>query len=275
LRVISAHRLVFIHIPKCAGRSICDLLPLEHDRFETMLQADLQGMGAQPIAGMDPACMTCGQLGRIHTKHLPLAVMRAHFPTLWQSVEQSQSFAMVRDPRDRFISAVIQRLREMKRKSVAEIDDATIAREAELACEWLARHDEVHTLDYIHFSRQAGFLFVDGRQVVKHCFAIENFDDAKAWLRQEFGFAADAARPRNRSVKAVGWLRPVAPALGRAYKAALPARWRAILSPYWARSGLLKPTAAGYGAFRLSPAVESFIEHYYRRDRELHRSIRR
>jgi hypothetical protein len=226
-----------------------------------MLQDDLRGTSARSIEHMDPACMIHAELGRIHTKHLPLAVLRAHFPTLWHSFEQSRSFAMLRDPRDRFISAVFQRLREMKGKGAADLDDAIITQEAESACEWLEQHEEVHELDYIHFSRQADFLLLDGKQIVERCFAIENFDDAAAWLRREFGFAAETRRPKNRSVKAVTWLRPVAPALGRVYKAALPLRWRQGLSPYWRRSGLLK--------------VEAFIDRYYRRDRELHQAFRR
>jgi hypothetical protein len=142
LRVISAHQLVFVHVPKCAGKSICDLLPLDEDRFEVMLRQDLEGADAKPIADMDPACMTHGALGRIHTKHLPLAVLRAHFPTLWHSLEQSRSFAMLRDPRDRFISAVFQRLREMKGRGATELDDAAVVQEAESTCEWLDQRDQ-------------------------------------------------------------------------------------------------------------------------------------
>src|ERR1700756_1678559 len=89
------HEVVFVHVPKCGGTSI-RLQLAEMDSYK----------GAFQYKGEHP------DLGKIHYAHIPLQFLSAAFPDAFDKVSRYKSFALLRDPFDRFASATFQRLEE-------------------------------------------------------------------------------------------------------------------------------------------------------------------
>ncbi len=82
-------------------------------------------------------------------------------------------FAVVRDPRARFLSAIFQRLREFKKAAQSEITADRVETEAAEVIAMLERTPERLDLEYVHFNRQVDYLDHDGERLVDEIFAIE------------------------------------------------------------------------------------------------------
>ena len=98
------HQFILVHIPKCAGVSIKKPLRCIDD-----------SAGAFSRIADHPA------LGRIHWAHIPITDLKTHFPEIYDKLCSYCSVAIVRDPIDRFVSAVFQRMREFQGAEQSEI----------------------------------------------------------------------------------------------------------------------------------------------------------
>lgn len=246
------HRLVFVHIPKCAGVSV-----------KAPLRAIDSTDGAFSRIGDHPA------LGRIHYAHLVLRDMAAHFPAEWEKLKDYNSFAVVRDPADRFVSAMFQRLREFKGLAQSAITPALIEEEASEVIRTLERTPERLDLQYVHFNRQTDYLFYDGEQMVQHIFPIEHMPAIIAFIAQSTGITV-AEEKKNRSTEfRFATIKPLIRLIRAPY---------AALVPYAVRNRLRsKMTQAGLYADAKKPAmlrpggrVEGFVRAYYAEDTKTH-----
>ena len=117
--VSDRHKFAFIHIPKCAGTTVRnritpydDLGGAHHERVED-----------HPV------------LGPTDFVHLPLYTLRDHFPEEFDKVRRYWSFAVLRNPKSRFFSAVAQRVRMYRGNGVQlrQLSEEQIVEEIEAA----------------------------------------------------------------------------------------------------------------------------------------------
>jgi hypothetical protein len=82
------NRFAFVHIPKCGGTSVRKVL----DTFNEWSYLGNPWIGETK------------KLGTVHFSHLPLQALRILFPEDLELVLKYESFALVRDPYERFFS---------------------------------------------------------------------------------------------------------------------------------------------------------------------------
>ncbi len=149
------HRFAFVHVPKCGGSSV----RVQLKRFDK-------------YGGRFSRKTFHPELGFIDLSHLPLETLRDHFPEAFEEVRSYRSFAFVREPEARFFSAVRQRIGEFRRIPEPDITPGMALKEAEAVIDHVA--GAPHSLDaqYIHFRRQADYVFCGSEQVVRHVLAV-------------------------------------------------------------------------------------------------------
>jgi len=147
--ISNEHKFVFVHIPKCAGSSV-------RKQLESIdgIDSSFAGIVDHPV------------LGQIDLTHLPLSVLRDHFFDTFKKIQHYQSFAVLRDPYERFPSSMFQRLRMYGTKPVEVMNrrefSAAVDRTIEILCG--KRANELLPYDLIHFQKQRTFVYVDNTQ---------------------------------------------------------------------------------------------------------------
>ena len=259
----------FIHVPKCGGTTVSQSLR-PHLAFPVEEMAADLGLPASQMPPHDYN-LRHPELGRIKVNHIPAAILAEHFPRTWAAVEASSSFAVLRDPRDRFVSAVLQRLREYRGLGASAVSDRRVEDEAARVCEWLDGRGPFCDAEYVHFSRQADYVERQGRRVHERVFPIERLDALYDWLHERHGLPRLRPEPKRVGRRPRGWMRHVHPVASFAGRRLLGRRARAALYPLWLRSGAFENTSSGYGRIAFDAGVEAFVARHYARDGELHR----
>ena len=166
--------LAFIHVPKNGGKSIrrgldanfaLNLAPTASD-----LDMSVEALRRDYASGDG---VTHPVLGPVKLEHLPLKFWQEHFALTFAAFIKCQSFILVRDPRDRFLSAVMQRLGEFKGLTALRADDPEVTREALRVCDWLEGREAFCEMEYIHFTRQNDYADLGGKRQVSAVFPIE------------------------------------------------------------------------------------------------------
>lgn len=144
-----AHRFVFIHIPKCGGSSIRYLFEEHNEWPHTGINAKLE----TPTHGI------------VDHHHIPLFTLRELFPDSFEQVCEFESFAIIRNPFDRFFSSVQQKMRSDLHRSnqvPRPFTETEIVREIQEVVAYLSAlpADSPHQLphNYIHFQRQVDYI---------------------------------------------------------------------------------------------------------------------
>jgi hypothetical protein len=251
--IADPHRFAFVHIPKCAGVSV-----------KRPLRAIDSTDGYFSRIGDHP------DLGRIHFAHITLDDLAAHFPDTYDKVAAYRSFAVVRDPHARFLSAIFQRLREFKHLNQSDLTDRRVEEEAGEVIAYLEKAQGRLDLEHVHFNRQIDYLFREDQQVVRDIFAIERMPAVVTYIAEHTEIAIEEAEKRNQSTEIrSSLLKPVIRAARKPYGMLVPYAVRNWLRARMERAGL-------YGRVRreafIRPGgrVEGFIRSYYARDIELH-----
>ncbi len=246
------HRLAFIHIPKCAGVSV-----------KQPLRAFDSTGGYYSRIGEHP------ELGRIHFAHIPLGDLALHFPEDFRKVRDYRSFAVVRDPRARFLSAIFQRLREFKQLAQSQITAGRVAEEADEVMARIEAAPERLGLELVHFNRQADFVNHAGTRIVGDLFAIEHIGDLVDFVSEQTGVRIEkASKNRSTELRSSG-LRAFARAVRPHYAALVPYKARARIRARFEKAGLYR---AANAAALLPPdgRAEGFVRAYYAADFALH-----
>lgn len=152
------HRFIFVHIPKCAGTTVRFALKEYDDRAGVYFG---KGAAEHPV------------LGCIDHHHLPLAVIRDHFPEDFALFRTYESFALIRDPFERFASSLHERMVQTQGRRLSDLSADEIARETDTVISLLSKtspHDPITDPGLIHFARQTDFVSLDGQQIVKHLY---------------------------------------------------------------------------------------------------------
>lgn len=267
MKYLDRERLFFVHIPKCAGTHVRRSLGTESRFPLSELAADI-GVATSELNG---ARHDHPVLGPIAPTHVSLPFLSTHFPRVWVLFTGASSFALVREPRARFISALTQRLMEFKKTGAVRLESEIVQREAAEVCAWLDERGTFCDLEYVHFTPQVDYTHLNGEQRVGQIFPLERTDAMVAWLARDHGLEIEMTQSHTR-LQPRKWFAGVQPAVRVLARNALPEPVREALYPLWRRSGLFAPAASQYDEVAFAPDVETFIARYYAKDAALHRN---
>lgn len=175
--VNDTHRFSFIHIPKCAGTSVRVRL----GEFDTSGGAFSVSKGFHP------------EIGQIDMAHIPLPVLKRFFPEHYEKVRTYESFAIVRDPFQRFSSSLYQRLRMFSAENVRALSVRDLEAASEDAISVLEENTNSDLMPYgfIHFQPQHTYLRCDGVQIVRNVFDISDLAEFFAAAGAQLGVAIE------------------------------------------------------------------------------------
>ena len=281
MKYLPERGLYFVHIPKCAGISVHRALDLEEASYSALAQ-DL-GIDVPEAARWalserfptEPGKWPKGgfphqKLGPIKPTHLPLSYMESDFPMTWQALRSApHSFALIRAPRGRFFSALMQRMKEFGDAGAIRADDPKLIDEARHVCDWLSARDRFCDVEYAHFTTQYDYVYLNGEQVLTQVFPVDRTDLLSQWIQEKTELSVEIPRVHaRRQPKRWGRvLQPVARTVGRTL---MPYKVKKALHPLWMKSGVFTNAAATYDSVSLGDDVETFLKTYYARDFDLY-----
>jgi hypothetical protein len=248
------NRVAFIHIPKCAGTSIIEQLKSsENWQFNQGLEQH-------------------SDLGLISPSHVPLKFLESHFPGIFRKVCEYNSFALVRDPYERFASAVFEKIETFDKISRIRVTTDHALSEAHKVMSWLVDRENFCEAEYIHFSKQFHYVNLGDRRIVREIYPIEaigQFCDklnyiAGTNINPDIKLNINYAPPKGSLYSQLYRLRPL-------YKNFTTARFRQTIVKHF----LLKKNSSRhpmYERFRDDPLLNAFVENYYKDDLILHAS---
>ncbi|MGD8914417.1 MAG: sulfotransferase family 2 domain-containing protein [Candidatus Thiodiazotropha sp.] len=162
------HRFVFIHIPKCAGTTVRERLR----PYDESLGAFSSRLDRNP------------ELGLIDYVHIPLFILRQHFPTIYEKIRDYDSYTVIRNPISRFPSSFSQHLKMYGKTQIRLMSQRDVRKELNIIMKDLQRHsrdNDYLPYKYIHFQRQSDYIYDQGSAVVKNIFDIS---DVSALIQQ-------------------------------------------------------------------------------------------
>ncbi len=245
------HRFFFVHIPKCAGSTV----------RSQIAHVDSYG-GRFSQIGDHPTW------GRLDYPHLPLHVLADACPGEFAKLRCYDSVALLRDPYERFLSSIMQRLRFWKNASVRDFTQKTVTDEAVRVISHLEATPGYVGLTYTHFIRQSDYISLDGERIVGTLFTIGQLRQFSDFLRQRVGFGLDLRTRENVSaVPSYPWLRQAAIALRPAYQALLSPAMKNRMRNRMQRYGLYRDASQMFLEDLLgNDFITGFIADYYRDD---------
>ncbi len=251
------YRFVFVHIPKCAGTSVREAVLSFHDADSRFLKT----------------IETHPELGQIDYRHLPLRLLRELDREAFEKLKIYKGYAVLRDPFQRFRSALAQRAKMYLGAELARLDEADIHTEITRVIDYLQSEPEVITSDFIHFARQSDFVQIDGKRLVQNLYPVEHLDRFVASLGQhigtdalEIGHANETKILRHPQLKHVLYS-------GSAFaRRVLPSSLHESLR-LSARRVLMKPGDTDELSMFDMPYVREFIKTYYSSDIALHQEV--
>ena len=165
------HGFVFVHIPKCAGTTVRKFLKKFNCRKDT-----LYGFDNHP------------DLGRLDMGHIPLFTLREHFFSDFEALQIYWSFAVVRNPFDRFVSSLSERFKTHKGKSIKQCSEKEIRSAIRETIEYLTENENcLLSHEFIHFQKQVDYIKLDGEQIIESLYTIEQIDELVADFQSKIG----------------------------------------------------------------------------------------
>ncbi|MEL6569451.1 MAG: hypothetical protein AAFQ22_13620 [Pseudomonadota bacterium] len=281
MKYIPEQSVFFLHIPKNAGKSVhaaLDQYTASYAAYAADLgisEIDAESMAlSKPRPDQAPGTFSAGldlaNLGRVHPSHLPLFVLQQACPQTWATLNNAAfSFAMTRDPRERFLSALMQRMKEFGDAGAIRADDVAVKNEAEKVCAWLGERERFADLEYVHFIRQSDFVEHEGKRVITDLFPVDRTDVLYKHLHDRTGLIAEVPRSHARR-QPKQWARAAQPIARFAARRLLTPRLKQMIYPIWTGSALFTDASKTYDAVDLGAATEAFLKEYYARDAALH-----
>ncbi len=251
------YRFIFIHVPKCAGTSVRAAVLPYHDADDRFLKT----VEKHP------------ELGELDFRHLPLPLLRELDPEAFHKLKRYDSYALLRDPFQRFRSAMAQRAKMYLGKEFAQMDEQELRTEIERVMDYLRSEPAVIAPAFIHFARQSDFVQLGDERLVRHLYPVERVDLFVQALGRHIGTDALRIEHANRTTvfryPQLKHMVQNGSALARHF---LPQPVHETLRRS-ARRVLMKPGAeADLPALR-EDRVQEFIAHYYAADIALHQEI--
>lgn len=164
LMIVShTNRFIFLHNPKCAGTSFRESIAGYHDDAETFWKWHRHDYFSN----------------QVDYGHLRLWELHAIFPHIFSLIPEYNSLVLVRNPYERFISALAEHLTTLHHNLDIYSTPAELqARYAERFIEEELRMERVlGNVTFIHFSLQIWFIRLGEQQMVRHVLPVPR-DDA-------------------------------------------------------------------------------------------------
>ena len=245
-------QFAFIHIPKCAGSSVRRALrPLDTSSEAFFRIAD------HPV------------MGPVHLAHLTLANLAEFYPETFEKLARYRSMAIVRDPLDRFTSAVFQRLREFRHVPQSAITRELFQTDAEVVISNLQSAPARIDLQYVHFNRQCDFIEFDGNILIGNLFALERMPEAADFIRQHTGIEIDEYRRNPTTELRFAAVRPMQRLFRDRYAKLVSAERRAHIREAMTRAGFYSEVPKNKFVEPGGP-IDRFVHDYYARDFAIH-----
>lgn len=153
------HEFAFVHIPKCAGTTVRERLA----RYD-----ETGGRFASGRVDMHP------DLGMLDYVHISLPTLRDYFPNEFDKLKRYQTFALVRDPLERFQSSLAQRLRAHKNLTIMPTYDREIQIYVDDIISNISNKTVITDPKFIHFERQSNFLKLNDEIFIKTIVPVEH-----------------------------------------------------------------------------------------------------
>lgn len=251
------HGFVFVHIPKCAGTSVrTQIVKCDPDHIA------MAEVGTHPV------------LGSIDFGHVPLRMLRQHFPREYAFLERFTSYAVVRDPLERFGSSLRQMLwrydqRPMTLIPPAELRDLTLKTLGELAGEL-----DHPSSRFIFFARQRDFIWDEDRRIVDHLVPMSLVPDFIAHLGRITDTDLETGTRSNQNVelrfKRIGGL---AYRVNDLLRRSLPLDVHARIKDGALRLLSARKSAAEASGILEMEEVRAFVDTHYAEDARIHREV--
>ncbi|MCA0044713.1 sulfotransferase family 2 domain-containing protein [Celeribacter litoreus] len=137
-------------------------------------------------------------LGPIFMGHVPLDAMRTYFAEDFDRIKGYETFAMVRDPMDRFRSAYAQRSKQFTDERMRDQDTARRQAGIEEVLCYLETRPTVFKEDFCHFQPQADYVELDGQRFIKHLYRLEEIEAAMQDISAQIGVTLEPVQ-KNKS----------------------------------------------------------------------------
>ncbi|HEX3755505.1 MAG TPA: sulfotransferase family 2 domain-containing protein [Rhizomicrobium sp.] len=255
--VSDTHKMVFVHVPKCAGTTV-----IRHLSAYDCFPRDFKAHFCHP------------KLGLVNFYHLPLDILRAHFPVQFVKLRTYESYAIVREPRRRFSSALFHYLLEFRNHGQMTRDALPwLRQEAEAVCEVLNMPGGPERYEYTFFQKQVRFIRLDGERLVENLFSFENLPHFATALKERHGITLDLGEYHNRRyLKHHGMLDAAIRAARPVYGRVLPTTWRYGLGALFHDLMRDSPEPVHRQLFA-DGALCRFVDAHYSEDREIYQSL--
>jgi hypothetical protein len=254
------NRFVFVHIPKCAGTSVrahLQNLNVSGDRYEEI--------------SMHP------ELGKIAEAHLPLSILRQYFPQEFAAVCDYQSFAILRDPMDRFPSSMSQHLDNFGSRSSAEVSKSELFQHVDAAIMGIeSQKDGILPLELTHFQKQSGFVSEGGRRIVDNLYKIESMESFWRDLNEVLGLETETTPHAPILNEALVYRNPLIQNFALSIAPVLAKYLRPIISrnfALWAKEKMLVPRDDRWSELFNSSDIRNFVSSYYEEDMALYHAL--
>jgi len=250
------YRFVFAHVPKCAGSYVRNTLAPYDDtdgRFSGREQR-------QPF------------LGIWHYAHIPLCILQQYFPSEFERLQIYRSFALFRDPFDRFPSSIAQRVKQYRGMPLHTLSQADIQSEVDVVISCLSQQDEITDPSYIHFVRQSDYLELKGERVIQNLYSVRNVSIMLRDIGELVGETLEGLQQnpainqtdvyRHEGLRRI--IEAVRPILNDTILELLPESAKKHI-----RRFLYVPREQKTNDIFRSDSIKSFVREYYRRDFEV------
>lgn len=251
------HNFVFIHIPKCAGTSM---------RIQIMkCDPDYIALGRPKVHP---------ELGKIDYGHIPLSTLQEFFPDHYAYLDKFDSFAIVRDPLERFGSALRQVMWQYEKRPM------TLIPASEMRDRTLRMLDEIHSeIDnpsyrFIFFARQSSFIYLESRKVVKKLVPVSLVPNLINYLGRRTNTKLEAEARANQNVelrfKGIG---KSAYGINTFLRERLPTGIHSRIKTSVLKVIASKRSAAEANGILDMPEVQDFVATHYKWDDEIYESV--
>lgn len=215
--------------------------------------------------------------------HIPLFTLRDLYPYQFEQVCAFESFAIVRNPFDRFFSSVQQKMRvDMSRKgsNTRSFTASDIHNEIEAVVAYLSGlPDSPHQLpyNYIHFQRQTDYIFYNDVRIVKYVYCLGQLDQFYDAIEEKIGIPRNFMTKQNHENSAnrsllfrndvAQWIQIATKQVRKVLAPITPIQIRRL---YTLSTKVMSSNSL---TLHMNPAVRHFIESYYKKDINLFESI--
>jgi len=229
----------------------------------------------------NPWIANASTYGMLDYAHLPLVVLKDLFPEDFEQLQVIESFALIRNPVDRFYSSIHEKIkhdwvRSGRHIPRGELLPSTVNNEITQVINYLSTMPETYHLlpqTHIHFQRQVDYIYLEHTKIIKNVFCLSETADFFSSIVEKTGLPIDShslkdGLPKLNSAKTyrndfIAKVNHFTKPTRQLLKYVLPVR----LKDYYTNFVYVKSSKTQNP--EINTQVESFVKWYYKKDIEL------